>query len=253
MIIKRKSIGEIVLKWQEFLMSKDYSIGALDGIFGQKTEDATKDWQAKSGLKVDGAVGDKSFTKASAEGFKYDKSVMWYPPKPSFGSPSLAAVKQMFGEFQYNRLANGDINILGNWVADNIVKVEIKQLKGVLGAPSDGKIHFHKKGVEQLRGFFDEAEKQNLANLIISWAGSFYPRMVRGSKTSLSNHSWGSAFDINAPENWLNTKPAPVAKKGSLLKLVPIANSYGFFWGGHYTNRLDGMHFELSVLDKFPG
>lgn len=38
-----------------------------------------------------------------------------------------------------------------------------------------------------------------------------------------------------------------------ILKLVPIANAFGFFWGGHYQNRLDGMHFELAALDKFPG
>jgi hypothetical protein len=28
-------------------------------------------------------------------------------------------------------------------------------------------------------------------------------------------------------------------------ELVPIANELGWYWGGHYRKRLDGMHFEL--------
>ena len=210
MTIKRTSVGETVLKWQKFLISKKYEIGSLDGIFGQKTEDATKDWQKKNNLKADGIVGSKSFEKAKTQGFEYNEVSMWYPPKPSFGSPSLSAIKEMFGEFSYDRLPNGEIKIGGGWVKDNIVEVEIKQLKGVLGAPTSGKVRFHKKGATQLREFFNEIERQKLDKLVISWAGSFYPRMVRGSTRSISNHSWGSAFDLNAPENWLGRKPASV-------------------------------------------
>jgi len=84
--------------------------------------------------------------------------------------------------------------------------------------------------------------------LVISWAGAFYPRFIRGSSSSLSNHSWGTAFDINAPQNWLGQQPAAEGKPGSLLRLVPIANKWGFFWGGHYNSRPDGMHFELAKI-----
>jgi Putative peptidoglycan binding domain/D-alanyl-D-alanine carboxypeptidase len=30
--------------------------------------------------------------------------------------------------------------------------------------------------------------------------------------------------------------------------LVGIANDHGFYWGGHYSKRLDGMHFEVAQL-----
>lgn len=252
MILKLDSVGEVVLKWQEFLISKGYDIGSLDGIFGSKTETATKDWQKKNGLTDDGVVGEKSFTKAKTQGLKYNATSEWYPPRPDFGAPSTAKVKELFGSFDFRRKNGGEVEILGGWSAANIVKVEIKQLIGVEAAPADGKIRFHKKGANQIKEFFNEVERQGLDDLIISWAGSFYPRMVRGSATKLSNHSWGTAFDINAPQNWLGTKPAKIGQKGSLLKLVPIANAFGFFWGGHYQSRLDGMHFELAVLDKFP-
>ncbi|HQU84983.1 MAG TPA: M15 family metallopeptidase [Pyrinomonadaceae bacterium] len=252
MNLKRGMIGQEIIKWQKFLLEKGLLSGSLDGIFGAATEKATIEWQTANGLTADGIVGQNSFAKAKEQGFEHSIASLWYPPRPDFGSPSVAQVKAMFGEFEYTRLKSGDINIHGSWVADNIKKVEIKQLIGVLGAPADGKIRIHKKAEKQIVGFFNEVEKQGLKNLIISFAGAFYPRMVRGSKTSLSNHSWGTAFDINAPENWLGQQPAPVGKKGSLLKLVPIANSFGLFWGGHYQKRLDGMHFEVAVLDKFP-
>jgi hypothetical protein len=42
--------------------------------------------------------------------------------------------------------------------------------------------------------------------------------------------------------------PALVGQRGSLRELVPAANRLGFFWGGHYANRKDGMHFEVSKL-----
>lgn len=252
MILKLDSIGQLVLKWQKFLITKGYDIGSLDGIFGSKTEAATIDWQKKNGLKSDGVVGEKSFAKARTQGLQFSQTSDWYPPRPDFNSPSTARVKELFGAFEFRPTNGGEIEILGDWVSKNIVKVDIKQLIGVEAAPVGGKIRFHKKGALQLKEFFNEIEKQNLDGLVISWAGSFYPRLVRGSTTKLSNHSWGTAFDINAPENWLGEQPAKVGAKGSLLKLVPIANAFGFFWGGHYQNRLDGMHFELAVLDKFP-
>jgi hypothetical protein len=31
-------------------------------------------------------------------------------------------------------------------------------------------------------------------------------------------------------------------------ELVPIANKHGFYWGGHYSKRADGMHFEAAKV-----
>jgi hypothetical protein len=30
--------------------------------------------------------------------------------------------------------------------------------------------------------------------------------------------------------------------------LVPVANLWGFWWGGHYDGRKDGMHFEVAFI-----
>lgn len=94
-----------------------------------------------------------------------------------------------------------------------------------------------------------EWEKEGLLDRVLSYGGTFVPRFIRGSKTQLSNHTFGSAFDINVPQNMLATMPALVGKKGSVRELVPIANKHGFYWGGHFT-RLDGMHFEVAQLQQ---
>ncbi len=245
MLLRNGSISQEVIKWQQFLAKQGFSVKSFDGIFGPETEKATKQWQGKNGLKADGIVGKASFTKAATQGYAY--SAPYYPPMPDFGSPGPAARKAMFGSFEWKPNGPSSITILGDWTKNNIGTVTIPQLAGVFGAPKDGKILFHKKGMKAIKGFFKEVEDEGLKDLVISWAGSFVPRRIRG-RNALSNHAWGTAFDINAPENWLNQEPAAVGKKGSLLKLVPIANKHGFFWGGHYRSRKDGMYFELAKI-----
>ncbi len=83
---------------------------------------------------------------------------------------------------------------------------------------------------------------------VLTFDGSFVPRLIRGSKASLSCHAFGTAFDINAAFNPLNQMPPLAGRPGSVRDLVQIANKHGFFWGGHFRTRLDGMHFEVAQL-----
>jgi hypothetical protein len=74
------------------------------------------------------------------------------------------------------------------------------------------------------------------------------PIFIRGNTTTLSNHAFGTAFDINADQNSLGARPALVGQRGSTRELVPLANKWGFYWGGHFGSRPDGMHFEIAFL-----
>jgi hypothetical protein len=65
---------------------------------------------------------------------------------------------------------------------------------------------------------------------------------------ALSNHSFGSAFDINFIDNMLGAEPAICGQRGSVRELVSAANSLNIFWGGHFSHAKDGMHFEISKL-----
>lgn len=177
---------------------------------------------------------------------------MSYPIKPDFRTPSAEVRAALFGTFRYRPIGSGNIRILDGWDTQNIVKIIVPQIAGIEGANDKGQIYFHRKGVEQIQGFFEEVERQGLKHLLLSWGGSFVPRFIRGSNTSLSNHAWGTAFDINAAWNGLGRTPMAEGKTGSVIPLVKIANDFGFYWGGHYSSRLDGMHFELAALNRFP-
>lgn len=74
-------------------------------------------------------------------------------------------------------------------------------------------------------------------------AGALCVRFIRGSNSSVSNHSWGTAIDIT-----LQGELDPFADGTMQIGLVILAehfNAEGWYWGGGY-NREDGMHFEVG-------
>lgn len=246
MILKLGTTSPEVARWQSFLKLPP------TGIFNNETKTATANFQNRQGLKADGEVGPDTFARAAELGYQVPQAT-YYPPRPNFSTPTNEQRESLFGRFAWRPRGNGtDIIIEGSWPSENIVKVHVPQLIGVEGFPASGDIFLHRKAAEPFKAFIKDVEKAGLLHLIISWAGSYYPRFIRGSQRSLSNHSWGTAFDINAPQNWLNQQPAADGQKGSLLRLVPIANKHGFYWGGHYRSRLDGMHFELAQIKTNP-
>ena len=65
----RKGIrGTFVRYLQEKLISKLYPVGAIDGIFGGATEQATKEFQQENGLTADGIVGPATWQAVSVIG-----------------------------------------------------------------------------------------------------------------------------------------------------------------------------------------
>lgn len=175
-------------------------------------------------------------------------AVEW-PPRPDFAPLNDITRKALLGTFAFRAAPkphNAEaIEILDDWADKNIVTVEIPQLIGVQGAPAGGRVRLHRLAAEPFVKFFAEVEKAGLRDRVLSFAGTWAPRFSRGSTTFLSNHAFGSAMDINVPWNGLRAVPAQKGQKGCVRELVPIANQFGIFWGGHF-KRLDGMHFELA-------
>ena len=69
-------------------------------------------------------------------------------------------------------------------------------------------------------------------------------RDVRGVPGKLSNHSSGTAIDLNASRHSLNHAGTFEATKIPMLKA--LVKKYGLIWGGDWTRR-DEMHFEINL------
>lgn len=74
-------------------------------------------------------------------------------------------------------------------------------------------------------------------------AGMLCCRHVRGSSTSISNHSWGTAIDLKI-DGVLDARGNNKVQIGLTL-IAPIFNRHKWFWGAGFSIE-DGMHFEVS-------
>lgn len=258
-VLRRGSDGEEVATWQRFLVGQGLLRGGADGVFGPVTEAATRKFQRRASLPADGVVGPQAYAAAIARGFDPgftdphgDEGGLEWPPRPPFGPLfSDAERARLFGAFEYEPVGPDvdDVRILGDWARRNLRPVELPSLRGVKGAPASGRVTFHAAAAEPLRALFRAWEEAGLSRLLLTWDGSFAPRFVRGSRVTLSNHAWATAFDINCRWNGLGVVPALRGAKGSVRELVGLANDHGFYWGGHFTRR-DGMHFEVARLAR---
>ena len=88
------------------------------------------------------------------------------------------------------------------------------------------------------------SERRGFIDLQPGWCWGGGCRAIKRSDGTLtdtpSNHSWGLALDINAPENVFGgaTHTIPV-------EMARLWNTYGFRWGGDYPDTKDWMHFEF--------
>jgi len=254
-LLKFGSSGKSVRDWQIFLVGQRLFNQTVDGKFDSLTHESTIVFQTSQNLQPDGVVGNKTVGAAMMLGYSVivddsdeitsDK----FPGKPDF-QPLITNDdrERVFGKFAYKSkplVENPEnIEVTDNWAKVNLIKISIPQLVLIKGSDT---VYFHKKAANQLKELFKEWEQENLLHKVMTWEGAYVARFVRGSRTTLSNHAFGSAFDINYAWNKLGSKPALVGQKGSVRELVEVANKNGFYWGGHFS-RKDGMHFEIAKL-----
>ena len=101
------------------------------------------------------------------------------------------------------------------------------------------KIFIHKDFRTRLLDAFSALELDRLHTEIKTFDGCFNIRLVRGSKSVLSIHSWACAMDLNAAEN-----PLGGAGKWS-TGFINTMESCGIFCGQNFHGRKDPMHFAL--------
>lgn len=173
-----------------------------------------------------------------------------YPPKPQFTWLTDPHRARVLGRIEYVRTSGDNIRIVNAWKAENLTQVYIPQL-ATLPRAGGGRLLFHRIAAGQLARLFVAIEHAGLMGHILTWDGGWVPRTIRSAPGVLSNHAYGTAFDLNARWNPFYGRAAPVGSRGSLIELVRLANEHGFWWGGHwnYNGRgaCDAMHFEWAV------
>lgn len=161
----------------------------------------------------------------------------------------------LFGRIEFSpEPVPGDperVRILGDWHAKNIVRVDLPKIGG--GAIRHAFVH--RLVAAQFSAFWREVEAAGLLRLVVTFDGAYCARFKRGrggpgaTADDLSNHSYGSAWDINAPWNHLGTRGARLGERGSTRRLVPIAIKHGFLNGAQFPEPwIDSMHFEAFKI-----
>jgi len=256
---------EHVEVWEEFLQGYGFCNTEVDRYFNDDSVASTKLFQAEHGLSVDGWVGGESWGKAIELGLDLleddhaDQDGPNWPGPPEGLSPIVGTQGRMeaWGELKFKSAGTTGnpeaITITNDWAKKNLVTANLSQIDAIPGMQHEGKtvgagpssVSIHRLVLDSFIELWQAWEDAGLLDRIITWAGTWSPRFIRGSRTSLSNHAFATAFDINAPWNGLRRVPALVGKRGCVRELVPIANELGWYWGGHFTRR-DGMHFEAT-------
>ena len=136
--IKKGDKGAEVTKWQNFLYGIGYTYVVADGDFGKNTHNASVDFEQKNGLIANGIIDNATYFKAMQLGFqlvndvpvKQDEYTSGWPAPPDFKSLSASDVQSLFGPVEYKVLPDGNkVEITNNWAAENIVTVQIPQIK----------------------------------------------------------------------------------------------------------------------------
>jgi hypothetical protein len=280
----RGNVPAEVQRWQYFLRRLNIpQAGSIDGQFGMKTEAGTRIFQLGAGLPATGKVDVRTLEQASQRGYTivaddhYQRRAgTAFPRPPDFSSPSNATRNRDFTCFTFlqrplSQRPDAEAIVIKascngqhpDWENAHIVEFDMPQLKFARGF--NGTFRCHVKAAPLFKTLFAKWEQDDLLHLILSYEGCFVPRYKRGKAPpganghgekqssdvdKLSNHSFGSAFDINFVDNMLDSEPALCGQRGSVRELVAAANAIGIFWGGHFGSPLDGMHFEISRLSR---
>jgi hypothetical protein len=153
------------------------------------------------------------------------------------GAPQVAVVTgtvaDAVGVFKYTVLGRGRIAPDPAWVRAHITT----EVVPILGAVTCNKLIF-----PQLKAALQEVHERGLDAKIHpdEYAGCYYPRFIAGTST-LSNHAFGLALDLNVPGNQRGTV-------GEMDRgVVDAFKRWGFAWGGDW-GYTDPMHFEMAEL-----
>jgi hypothetical protein len=143
-------------------------------------------------------------------------------------------MKEVFGEFAATPHIDDPAQLTTDpaWTAARLQTRDVTLL---------GRVTCNEALFPMLIAALNDVEKAGLSSLIHSDSGCYASRTVARSPTAPpSQHAYGAAIDINAPENPYGSTPTMDPR------IVQIFERHGFLWGGEFLIP-DGMHFEYGT------
>jgi len=219
-------VPDAVAGWSEMLVSR--AAGRALGIVDDRYVLA----------EPPGAMTEKRFASIMSS-LLPDTSIRTLPPGGSTymriasGVNPPVVMKQIFGEFSaYPRSDDpAFLNVDPAWYDAHI---------DTRAVPLLGQVTCNVKLFPALIGALTQVQNAGLGGEIHIYSGCYAARTVARSPTAPpSQHAYGAAIDINAPENPYGATPTMDPR------IVKIFERWGFIWGGRFLTP-DGMHFEYG-------
>lgn len=158
--------------------------------------------------------------------------------------PRLSEKRGIYGQFRYRELGGGRIEIDPAWVAENIVTVKLPGVNRTVQVHRLARDKFIKAFTTIANGTATvKGRKVTLLSLVKTFDGTWVTRHVNwNASKGLSNHSWGTAVDINASDHFRYVNPQTEPNDPNVILWQKAFGPAGFKWGNSYA---DAMHYEL--------
>lgn len=245
-----------VIAVQNLLLARGYRIGRADGICGDNTKAAIVTFQSGFLRRPDGRVdpGGRTWRMLNARGegphqpTPPDTPSLSRPvpkPLPASMNPGLVAAN--------NRYMQNKLGQPRDQFGVDCQPLTNEQLRRNIVVDSVGpfRVQGLRPAVASLRAVMEEiARSQPEVYRVLGTAGMLCCRYVRGSTTSISNHSWGTAVDLKI--NGVLDRRGDNNVQYGLTLIAPIFNRFGWYWGAAFRTE-DAMHFEGSrtLIDEW--
>lgn len=211
-----------VKAFQAWLRNLGYNVGPVDGLFGLRTAGAYAELLDVAPTRMNDPIV-AAVRAAMAEQVPVSSEQYYGPPRTAWlhdPTPTNA---------EHCKLLDTD------WYRENMVSIDL---------PIVGIKQIHRRAAAMFKVLMAEtAAEMRVHGYVwrINQFGTWNFRLIRGSKSKLSEHGRGDALDINHSQN-------PRGRVGNQPDwFVAIAESWGWTWGGRWKGKKrDDMHFQWS-------
>ena len=238
-----RNLKDDVRRVQALLTKLGYKPGIPDGICGKRTQFAIETFQ-HTFLKVpDGRIdpGGLSWKKlTSGESNPQSTQMTKLLPKPGPGIVNIG-LNAVSNEYMIKALGNPRKSY-----SEECEPIEDEKLKRNIIIESVGPFRVQgllpavrslQEVMAEIRRAFPEVYSS------LGTAGMLCCRYQRGSKTKISNHSWGTAVDLTI--NGVLDKRGDNKVQTGLSLIASTFNKFGWCWGATFPTE-DAMHFEAG-------